>query len=162
MNHTTPQLAETTVLEHSTEMEDKCPICFDTIDQSKPNFVKTKCGHSFCFECLNTSLKENNKCPCCREDIEKEKRKNPQILDMENGVELIKQEILDFDFASHVETAVEFYDEDTGVSQTEFMTRNMMQMVRMFSRQLLVSMIQYQNREFDLFDEDEDEDEEED
>ena len=42
------------------------------------------------------------------------------------------------------------------------MTRNMMQMVRMFSRQLLVSMIQYQNREFDLFDEDEDDEEEED
>ena len=143
-------------------MEDKCPICFDEIDQSRPNYAKTKCGHSFCFECLNTSLKESNKCPCCRDNIEAEKRKNPQILDIENGVELIKQEMLDFDFASHIETTMDFLEDNSATNQKEFMTRNMMQMVRMFSRQFLISMIQYQNREFELFDEDEDDEEEED
>ena len=80
---------------------------------------------------------------------------------MENGVELIKQEMLDFDFASHVETTMEFLEDNSATSQKEFMIRNMMQMVRMFSRQFLISMIQYQNREFELFDEDEDDEEEE-
>ncbi len=80
---------------------------------------------------------------------------------MENGVELIKQEMLDFDFASHIETTMDFLEDNSATSQKEFMTRNMMQMVRMFSRQFLISMIQYQNREFELFDEDEDDEEEE-
>ena len=62
---------------------------------------------------------------------------------MENGVELIKQEMLDFDFASHVETTMEFLEDNSATSQKEFMIRNMMQMVRMFSRQFLISMIQY-------------------
>ncbi|XP_053509315.1 E3 ubiquitin-protein ligase DTX3L isoform X2 [Ictalurus furcatus] len=43
--------------------EDKCPICLDTFTQK----TKLKCGHEFCKECLEYSIKSGGKiCPVCK------------------------------------------------------------------------------------------------
>ncbi|PON41652.1 TNF receptor-associated factor [Parasponia andersonii] len=38
-----------------------CPICMQTI---KDAFL-TACGHSFCYMCIITHLRNKNDCPCC-------------------------------------------------------------------------------------------------
>ncbi|CAL1540829.1 unnamed protein product, partial [Lymnaea stagnalis] len=43
-----------------------CPVCFDLIDEA----YMTKCGHSFCHECIERSLERNNRCPKCGVPIE--------------------------------------------------------------------------------------------
>ena len=53
-----------------------CPICLDTISQTKPNYLRLKCNHEFHFNCimdlLNTKKEYNNKCPICREQFIKQ------------------------------------------------------------------------------------------
>lgn len=46
-----------------TKKEEKiiCPIC--TIECEK--IGETKCGHKFCYECIEEWLKDNKKCPVC-------------------------------------------------------------------------------------------------
>ena len=39
----------------------QCPICVETIQDA---FV-TPCGHSFCFACLGTHLRDKPNCPSC-------------------------------------------------------------------------------------------------
>ncbi|XP_041492466.1 E3 ubiquitin-protein ligase RNF4 [Microtus oregoni] len=49
-----------------------CPICMDgyfEIVQSGRRIVSTECGHVFCSQCLNDSLKNANTCPTCRKKI---------------------------------------------------------------------------------------------
>jgi len=43
-----------------------CPICLDKLKAS--NTVKTKCGHYFCLNCINTQLRDSNSISCslCR------------------------------------------------------------------------------------------------
>lgn len=43
-----------------------CPICFDLIDEAH----MTKCGHTFCYKCIKTSLETANRCPKCNFVIE--------------------------------------------------------------------------------------------
>jgi E3 ubiquitin-protein ligase RFWD2 len=38
-----------------------CPICVETIEDA---FV-TPCGHTFCFKCISTHLKNKSSCPSC-------------------------------------------------------------------------------------------------
>jgi hypothetical protein len=38
-----------------------CPICYDLIDVAHV----TKCGHSFCQNCIKTALEHSNRCPKC-------------------------------------------------------------------------------------------------
>jgi hypothetical protein len=38
-----------------------CPICVETIEDA---FV-TPCGHTFCFKCISTHLKNKSTCPSC-------------------------------------------------------------------------------------------------
>lgn len=38
-----------------------CPICFEMISEAH----MTKCGHTFCFDCISTSLEYNKRCPKC-------------------------------------------------------------------------------------------------
>jgi len=47
----------------------KCPICMLNYKDVKfPTFIKsTGCGHVFCNECIDSWLKNNKKCPTCRE-----------------------------------------------------------------------------------------------
>ncbi|XP_050316213.1 E3 ubiquitin-protein ligase COP1-like [Anthonomus grandis grandis] len=50
----------------SVYLEDKntdfsCPICFNLIEEAHI----TKCGHTYCFECIKKSLEQSKKCPKC-------------------------------------------------------------------------------------------------
>jgi uncharacterized membrane protein YgcG len=54
---------------------ESCPVCFDDFIQ-KPNDPKRamvlKCGHCFCYDCLQTFLSRaqfNKECPVCRKEI---------------------------------------------------------------------------------------------
>ncbi|KAJ7246850.1 hypothetical protein O6H91_Y427300 [Diphasiastrum complanatum] len=38
-----------------------CPICIQTITDA----FLTACGHSFCYRCIMTHLKNRSNCPCC-------------------------------------------------------------------------------------------------
>ncbi|GMG98717.1 hypothetical protein Nepgr_000557 [Nepenthes gracilis] len=42
-----------------------CPICMQLI---KDAFL-TSCGHSFCYMCIVTHLRNKNDCPCCRHHL---------------------------------------------------------------------------------------------
>ena len=46
----------------------ECPVCMESI--GKINNCVSKCGHSFCLECLLKSYKKKNSCPLCREPLE--------------------------------------------------------------------------------------------
>ncbi|KAF8792668.1 E3 ubiquitin-protein ligase COP1-like [Argiope bruennichi] len=43
-----------------------CPICFEMISEA----YMTKCGHTFCHDCISTSLEYNKRCPKCNLLIE--------------------------------------------------------------------------------------------
>ncbi|GBM05356.1 E3 ubiquitin-protein ligase COP1 [Araneus ventricosus] len=43
-----------------------CPICFEMISEAH----MTKCGHTFCYDCISTSLEYNKRCPKCNFVIE--------------------------------------------------------------------------------------------
>ncbi len=52
-------------------MEDKdndfvCPICFNLIREAH----MTRCGHTFCFECIMKCFETNSRCPKCNYDLE--------------------------------------------------------------------------------------------
>ena len=56
--------ATTSKMQPPTEELDKdmlCPICMQII---KDAFL-TSCGHSFCYLCITTHLRNKNDCPCC-------------------------------------------------------------------------------------------------
>lgn len=42
-----------------------CPICMQVI---KDAFL-TACGHSFCYMCIITHLKNKSDCPCCSQHL---------------------------------------------------------------------------------------------
>lgn len=43
-----------------------CPICFEMISAA----YMTKCGHTFCYECITESLEYSKRCPKCNNQIE--------------------------------------------------------------------------------------------
>lgn len=45
----------------------RCPICFESTLQREPTV--TKCGHVFCRECIELSLRSNRKCPLCKSRV---------------------------------------------------------------------------------------------
>ncbi|XP_070622195.1 large ribosomal subunit protein bL21m isoform X1 [Erythrolamprus reginae] len=50
----------------------RCPICMDgyaEIIHSGRLIMSTKCGHIFCSQCLENSLKSANSCPACRKKL---------------------------------------------------------------------------------------------
>ncbi|CAF3396867.1 unnamed protein product [Rotaria socialis] len=50
----------------SIDVELKCAICIEPFDSP---VCATKCGHTFCQECIQESLKEYSKCPTCRQHV---------------------------------------------------------------------------------------------
>lgn len=52
-------------------LEDKdndfvCPICFNLLREAHI----TRCGHTFCFECISKCFETNSRCPKCNFDLE--------------------------------------------------------------------------------------------
>lgn len=47
---------------------EECPICLESLNEP---FMATHCGHSFCKECIEKSMKKKNDCPVCVQKIEK-------------------------------------------------------------------------------------------
>lgn len=144
------------------EQQETCPICLSCISK-KENYTKTKCGHMFCFSCINTSLMSNHTCPMCRTNIEEEPRQNEKkkkTLNMEDGVNIITEEIEYFDIRNHITSAMYEIEQMSSLSMDEKikkMGRRMKQMTRLYSMRLLQSFIAYEEEEED---EDEEEDEE--
>jgi Uncharacterized conserved protein, contains RING Zn-finger len=44
--------------------EFECPVCFSTIKDASV----TKCGHSFCKECIEECLNRRHECPNCKNE----------------------------------------------------------------------------------------------
>jgi hypothetical protein len=129
------------------EYADECAICMEELDNGK-NFAKTNCGHSFCLSCLVRALKNNNTCPICRANIEEDRPQNPNIIKLDECVELIKDEMDMFPYREHLDSIMMF---DNPVSSLK-------SMLRVFGLGLSKSIIVYQNEEEE---EEESEDEEE-
>lgn len=47
--------------------DETCGICLGEIPEN--DIGVTQCGHIFCFECLNLSIKKNHLCPYCRKKL---------------------------------------------------------------------------------------------
>ena len=56
---------------HSIITENECNICFETMDGK--NISITKCGHTFCLDCILKSLSLKITCPICREILTENK-----------------------------------------------------------------------------------------
>lgn len=113
----------------------------------------------FCFSCINTSLMTNHTCPMCRTNIEDEPRQkeNKKQLNMEDGVNMISEEIAYFDMKNHITTAMYEIEQAPSLSMDEKikkMTRSVKHMTKLYSMKLLQSFIAYED-----FDEDEEDDE---
>ena len=61
-------LSKENYLNYDKLKEDKldCPICLDIINSE---VIVTNCDHRFCYDCLLTHLRNNNKCPMCRTEL---------------------------------------------------------------------------------------------
>ena len=59
---------------------ESCPICMEIIDETGKNVTTTKCGHSFCTECILKTVLCNSsnakKCPMCRANLLQEADEN--------------------------------------------------------------------------------------
>ncbi|KAJ2952566.1 hypothetical protein O0L34_g6888 [Tuta absoluta] len=58
----------------------RCPICFKTF--GKEPAVSTACGHVFCKDCLETWLKDHNRCPVCSLSCRKKDHHTVYLEDM--------------------------------------------------------------------------------
>ena len=78
-------------------MCNSCPICLDTLNQEKGNYLRLKCKHEFHFNCIfqliASNQKYNNNCPMCREKIVDEEKDvqihiiPQQIVNMRNMID---------------------------------------------------------------------------
>lgn len=48
--------------------QETCPICLDELKDVKYR-RKTKCGHTFCSECIREWLHKKQVCPLCNSDL---------------------------------------------------------------------------------------------
>ena len=49
------------------QLETHCPICLEEL--GKKNIFITKCGHTFCGDCMITNTQITNTCPICRQSV---------------------------------------------------------------------------------------------
>tara|TARA_B100001093_G_C26807773_1_gene1006212 strand:+ start:678 stop:1193 length:516 start_codon:yes stop_codon:yes gene_type:complete len=64
-----------TIVENNIEMEDIenkessiCVICQDSLND-KEKFIKLKCDHKFCIECIAPWCQKKNSCPLCQKTV---------------------------------------------------------------------------------------------
>ncbi len=43
----------------------ECPICYENVVN-----IQSKCKHNFCKDCIQIYYNKNNKCPCCRNNLD--------------------------------------------------------------------------------------------
>jgi hypothetical protein len=55
------------------EIEQSCPICFETFDNDRCRAAFTSCGHPFCENCLEKIMKLKPFCPLCRQHLQQDK-----------------------------------------------------------------------------------------
>ena len=135
----TANATATATMTKSSEKKDncgECAICMDELNASK-NFAKTNCEHSFCLTCLVKALKNNNTCPMCRTNIEDEKPSKTKALNLEDGVDMIKEEMDMFNIQEHVEAITMFDTPGSSLKNT----------LRLFGLGLVKSIIGFQNEE---------------
>lgn len=67
----------------SNDVDQRCPICLETIDNRTYEGAVTTCGHLFCHVCLQRALGMNPFCPTCRLHQRRNERdlKEPEVLD---------------------------------------------------------------------------------
>ncbi|KAJ1656014.1 hypothetical protein IWQ61_004344 [Dispira simplex] len=53
---------------HSLESDYLCPICLQFIHEA----FMTRCGHSFCYQCIATHLEHAHNCPTCRATLKRD------------------------------------------------------------------------------------------
>nr|XP_018900568.1 PREDICTED: polycomb group protein Psc-like [Bemisia tabaci] len=46
-----------------------CPVCFTDILKPEAKAEVTRCGHIFCYDCIEQVIRRDRKCPTCREYI---------------------------------------------------------------------------------------------
>ncbi|GLG99565.1 Protein will die slowly [Gryllus bimaculatus] len=86
---TTPQRSRPSKRQHSTilnggvegSFEDKnddflCPICYELIEEAHI----TRCGHTFCFQCICKALEANGRCPKCSSALSRREHIFPNFL----------------------------------------------------------------------------------
>jgi hypothetical protein len=67
-NQKTPKLTQKVDTEQSAdEIDRSCPICFEVFDKAQCREAFTNCGHAFCENCLQRTLKLKPFCPLCRQ-----------------------------------------------------------------------------------------------
>jgi len=49
------------------QIETHCPICLEVLGTK--NIFITKCGHTFCGDCMITNTQITNTCPICRQNV---------------------------------------------------------------------------------------------
>jgi len=59
-----------------TEVNYSCPICFDLLNEP----YMTKCGHTFCYSCLLSTIEQNPRCPKCSYAVESISEAYPNFL----------------------------------------------------------------------------------
>lgn len=132
------------------ELHGECVICMEELDGSK-NFAKTPCEHSFCLTCLVKALKNNNTCPMCRANIEDEKPSKTKALKLDDGIELLKDELELFNVEDHVQTITMFDVPGSSLKNT----------LRLFGLGIVKSIIGFQtenDEEYEMWDEEDEED----
>ncbi|EDV56136.1 peroxisome biogenesis factor 10 [Drosophila erecta] len=45
----------------------RCPICMEYVRRRQPG--ATKCGHVFCFGCIDKAIRSFEKCPICNRQL---------------------------------------------------------------------------------------------
>ena len=58
------------------DVEFLCPICFEMLSEAH----MTKCGHTFCYNCILRSLEQSNRCPKCNFHLENKNQIFPNFI----------------------------------------------------------------------------------
>ncbi|KAJ1982808.1 hypothetical protein H4R35_000167 [Dimargaris xerosporica] len=53
---------------HAPDVDLSCPICLQAITEA----FMTRCGHSFCYQCISAHLEHQGNCPSCRSTLTRE------------------------------------------------------------------------------------------
>jgi len=62
-----------------------CCICMEDLQADGKNVCTTKCGHTFCFDCMAQSINANNNaCPLCRCELVKRRKVAPRLHDIQS------------------------------------------------------------------------------